>query len=369
MRRNPGLVAFATLSLAAVSFVGPSSAEAEADIPEDCREAARLADCVEDRVREAEREVERLHRRVARAYRDELRRSCEQASAREGMGGDTARALCRLRGLEKRRSELEGRLEELSPAPPPAPEPPEETGSDRAPPPDEPVAGVSVTEPVTEAPPDEPDASPERSSEEPPPEPVEEPSTEPEEEASDEPAEEPSMTGGAVEESVEASRAGDRGPVRATSAPVSTADREPEIVPMESPMTLEIELPDLDALPEGYGWPTTETGVYEVDGVRLPRITVEKKERRGRVRLVVTPAIRSSSFLDRARIEVEIQGPDGGVLATVTTDWFPVGRSLPGQVEGGLVKELVFELSEEQDRALREAAGSARLRLTVEVRD
>lgn len=155
-------------------------------------------------------------------------------------------------------------------------------------------------------------------------------------------------------------------PVRAMSAETETS-RQPESIEMTAPMVLEVDVPVFETLRRGYGWPTSETARFVTEGVRVNRIVVEKRDRRGAIEVLVTPVVYSDRYLHRARVEVELLTPEGHPVATADTGWIQVGRGVPAQRGGGLEKQLRFELTPDQYQQLVTPDDPPRLRMTVDV--
>jgi hypothetical protein len=275
-----------------------------------------LEPCLESRVAELEAEVAALESSLAPGTRDGWERfvatECASLAASASPGRRLVELLCRAEHLVARRNLLEAvihlgsGLGAAAASPPPAP------------------ASPAPQEPASEDP----------------------TATEPE------PPPEPRVDS----------------PVRAVSREKSSDTRQ--IVEMTSPMELEIDIMLLEQLRKGYGWPTTETERFVVDGVSIPRITLEKETGRKNVEVTVTPRVYSGRYLQRVLIAVELLAAgDRQPVASATTGWFQVGRAIKAHEGGGLEKKLVFTLSQEDFDRLVGGDAVPALRLRLEVGD
>ncbi len=138
----------------------------------------------------------------------------------------------------------------------------------------------------------------------------------------------------------------------------------PEIVVMESPMSLELEVGDLASLPEGYAWRTRETEIYEVEQARILEVRVSQERARSKRRVKV--ALDFFSTKKSQRFDVELALRSGSEAIGTQKAVASAGKRLPEQLnEGRVVEELLFEVSEEQFETLFGGGGSPGLSITV----
>lgn len=160
------------------------------------------------------------------------------------------------------------------------------------------------------------------------------------------------------------------GEVTAVSEAVPEAEMAAEDRPqthLESPMVLELPVGPVESLPEGYSWRTDETARFVADGASIRQVTVARHERRQRVELEVTAALKGEGYLLHADLEVELL-VGGEAVASGSVADFPLGRSVSAQAEGaGVEKSVVLPLDRETyERAFGgEERPVLRLRLTV----
>jgi len=139
---------------------------------------------------------------------------------------------------------------------------------------------------------------------------------------------------------------------------------------LESPMVLEVPIGPIESIPESYSWSTNETSVYVSRGVSVRKVTLTRSERRGSVRIDVTPAFYGTEYLQHAAVAAELVWR-GEVLQSAAVGEFPVGRSIKAQSEGdGLEKTMTLSLDRERFEEIFGAADERPiLRLTVTARN
>ena len=128
------------------------------------------------------------------------------------------------------------------------------------------------------------------------------------------------------------------GEVTAVS-PRATDAANIERIAMASPMVLRLPLGTVEALPEGYAWITRDTAPYLCESVTIERLEVSRRERRGRVELVIEVAVHSTRVNRGVEIGVDLRRADhadGSVVASGSVSG-RAGRGLPEQIEHGSV--------------------------------
>lgn len=153
--------------------------------------------------------------------------------------------------------------------------------------------------------------------------------------------------------------------VRPLTAASTTPSRQ-ETVDMTSPMELAVDILVLDALRPGYGWSTTETEPYRAEGVSVLRLVFEKESSRKGAVVEVSAFVHGERYLQRARLTLTLVTPDGAAVGTASSDWFPLGRGIKAQADGGIEKTFRFELTQDELGRLTAGPEPPGLRLRVE---
>jgi hypothetical protein len=139
-------------------------------------------------------------------------------------------------------------------------------------------------------------------------------------------------------------------------------------VPLGSPMMLEVELGPVNELPEGSAWRTTETAVYLVEGVRMPRVSASRRQRRGKVELEVTVNLRTSAVQRRVDLEVELLS-GGASVGRERAENIALGKLIGSHdPREGRPTTLRFSLEEESFEELFADGSRPSARITVTVR-
>jgi hypothetical protein len=125
------------------------------------------------------------------------------------------------------------------------------------------------------------------------------------------------------------------------------ARRDP--IRMTSPMQLQFPIGPVEKLREGYGWVSTDTGAYQVDDVRLDRVEVARRARRGQVEVLITLHLSGVGLLANAAATVELLDGAGAPVDSASLGRFPLGKSLTEQSQYGFITKKV-EFSVTQDR-------------------
>ncbi len=84
---------------------------------------------------------------------------------------------------------------------------------------------------------------------------------------------------------------------------------------MESPMTLEFELGPLADLPPGAAWRTTELAPYVADRINIPRVTAQRRERRGKTELELVVNLRTRARQSKVDLDVTLLSGDVSVAS------------------------------------------------------
>lgn len=153
--------------------------------------------------------------------------------------------------------------------------------------------------------------------------------------------------------------------VTATSTPAATTAPE-EPARMSSPMTLEVPLGPVHRMPPGYGWTTDETAGYVVEEIRVIEVAASVEGRGSRSRLEVEVTLQADRYLTRVDLDGALVS-GGEVIDETSLEAVSVGRGVPSQMEGGVVKSLTFDVDRDRLAELFEGEAPV-LRLTVSVR-
>ncbi|HVS64887.1 MAG TPA: hypothetical protein VMT85_15440 [Thermoanaerobaculia bacterium] len=139
---------------------------------------------------------------------------------------------------------------------------------------------------------------------------------------------------------------------------------------MASPMRLQLPIGPVENLPAGYGWSSTDTALYETEGISIPRVTVKQRRRGGGTELEATVGLRGGSMFERVDLGVELLTPDGTVVASEELSSLSVGRGIPEQsAEGAVSVPVRLRLDRDTFDALFASSERPQLRMTVTVRE
>ena len=144
-------------------------------------------------------------------------------------------------------------------------------------------------------------------------------------------------------------------------------DEAPQIA-MASPMTLEVELGQIDKYPDGAGWQTDETARFACDRVTIKTVSAQKRRRRGSVEVTVSVDVHSPRRKERVDLAIALVTGDRTV-AEQLLGGFSIGLMVPAHdSEEGLEKSVSFTLPEDEFEALFSGTTRPKVRLTLTTR-
>ena len=151
-------------------------------------------------------------------------------------------------------------------------------------------------------------------------------------------------------------------------SPRSAAQPPDATVMLESPMTLEVELGPLDALPDGTAWQTRQTAVYLAGDVRVSQVSATRRERRGALEIEVTVNLRTTAVQRRVDLEVELLAA-GASVGRQRAENIALGKLIGlHDADSGRPVSLRFAQSAESFAALFADGRRPAARITVTVR-